>query len=167
MTRFTATSPQRPSVALGTYQAHTKADVVDKARRAREAERAWAATPPLEPAATLQAAADALAAAAGRPDELGVAEVGEPVSEMAAEVARGVAIVRYDAQRALAAEGDLERAFRFTNATRVGLARVNGPTAGVDFHLPFGGTKASSLGPGEQGTAARDLYSWTQTAPAP
>lgn len=58
---------------------------------------------------------------------------------------------------------DLERALRFTSAMEVGLARVNGPTTGVDYYLPFGGTKASSVGPREQGTAARDFYTWTQT----
>lgn len=44
-----------------------------------------------------------------------------------------------------------------------GLIRVNAPTTGVDFHAPFGGEKASSHGPREQGTAALDFYTSTRT----
>ncbi|WP_405095955.1 aldehyde dehydrogenase family protein [Micromonospora sp. NBC_01412] len=44
-----------------------------------------------------------------------------------------------------------------------GLVRVNAPTTGVDFHAPFGGEKASSYGPREQGTAALDFYTATRT----
>ena len=39
-----------------------------------------------------------------------------------------------------------------------GLVRVNQPTSGVDLHAPFGGEKASGLGPREQGKAAREFY---------
>ncbi len=44
-----------------------------------------------------------------------------------------------------------------------GMIRVNAPSTGVDFHLPFGGTKASSRGPREQGRAALDFYTSTRT----
>lgn len=44
-----------------------------------------------------------------------------------------------------------------------GLIRVNAPTTGVDFYAPFGGEKASSYGPREQGLAALDFYSSTRT----
>jgi aldehyde dehydrogenase (NAD+) len=44
-----------------------------------------------------------------------------------------------------------------------GLVRINQPTTGVDLHLPFGGQRNSSYGPREQGSAARDLYTWIQT----
>ncbi|GAB3078854.1 aldehyde dehydrogenase family protein [Micromonospora schwarzwaldensis] len=44
-----------------------------------------------------------------------------------------------------------------------GLIRVNAPTTGVDFHAPFGGEKASSYGPREQGTAALDFYTSLRT----
>jgi acyl-CoA reductase-like NAD-dependent aldehyde dehydrogenase len=38
------------------------------------------------------------------------------------------------------------------------------PTAGVDYHVPFGGSKASSYGPKEQGRYARDFYTTVKTA---
>ncbi|GGX35716.1 aldehyde dehydrogenase family protein [Streptomyces noursei] len=44
-----------------------------------------------------------------------------------------------------------------------GMVRVNAPSSGVDFHLPFGGTKASSSGPREQGHAALDFYTSQRT----
>jgi alpha-ketoglutaric semialdehyde dehydrogenase len=44
-----------------------------------------------------------------------------------------------------------------------GLVRVNAPTTGVDFYAPFGGEKDSSYGPREQGKAAREFYTTTQT----
>ncbi|MFF3911917.1 aldehyde dehydrogenase family protein [Streptomyces sp. NPDC001852] len=44
-----------------------------------------------------------------------------------------------------------------------GMIRVNAPSTGVDFHLPFGGTKASSHGPREQGRAALDFYTTSRT----
>jgi aldehyde dehydrogenase (NAD+) len=40
---------------------------------------------------------------------------------------------------------------------------VNLPTAGLDYHLPFGGRKASSHGPREQGEAAREFYTQGKT----
>ena len=58
---------------------------------------------------------------------------------------------------------DLDRALRVGARLETGLARVNAPTSGVDFYAPFGGTKESSFGPREQGKAARDFYTWTQT----
>jgi aldehyde dehydrogenase (NAD+) len=41
---------------------------------------------------------------------------------------------------------------------------VNLPTGGMDYHVPFGGMKASSYGPREQGQYARDFYTTTKTA---
>jgi acyl-CoA reductase-like NAD-dependent aldehyde dehydrogenase len=38
------------------------------------------------------------------------------------------------------------------------------PTAGVDYHVPFGGTKGSSFGPREQGSYAREFYTAVKTA---
>lgn len=58
---------------------------------------------------------------------------------------------------------DLDRALYFVDRLEVGLVRVNAPTSGVDFYAPFGGVKDSSYGPREQGKAARDFYTWTQT----
>jgi acyl-CoA reductase-like NAD-dependent aldehyde dehydrogenase len=41
---------------------------------------------------------------------------------------------------------------------------VNLPTAGLDYHVPFGGRKHSSYGPREQGTYAREFYTIVKTA---
>jgi aldehyde dehydrogenase (NAD+) len=53
---------------------------------------------------------------------------------------------------------DLSRAFDFVNRIEAGLVTVNLPSAGVEYQLPFGGTKASSVGPKEQGPHALDFY---------
>jgi alpha-ketoglutaric semialdehyde dehydrogenase len=47
----------------------------------------------------------------------------------------------------------------FTETIEAGIIRVNGQTAGVDVHVPFGGIKGSGFGPHEQGRAAMDFYS--------
>jgi acyl-CoA reductase-like NAD-dependent aldehyde dehydrogenase len=57
----------------------------------------------------------------------------------------------------------LSTAVDFLSQLEVGMVRVNAPTSGVDFHTPFGGSKASSVGPREQGLAARDLYTESRT----
>jgi aldehyde dehydrogenase (NAD+) len=58
----------------------------------------------------------------------------------------------------------LARAEHFKRHARVGMTMINLPTAGVDYHAPFGGVKASSFGAREQGRAARTFYSVTRTA---
>jgi aldehyde dehydrogenase (NAD+) len=58
---------------------------------------------------------------------------------------------------------DLDRARQVAARLDAGMQRVNAPTTGVDFHTPFGGEKASSFGPHEQGRAARDFYTRTRT----
>ncbi len=54
---------------------------------------------------------------------------------------------------------NLSRVFEFIYAMEAGLVTVNLPSAGVEYQLPFGGTKESSFGPKEQGPAALDFYS--------
>lgn len=44
-----------------------------------------------------------------------------------------------------------------------GMIRVNAPSSGVDFHLPFGGAKGASHGEREQGQAALDFYTVSRT----
>ncbi|MEV4555663.1 aldehyde dehydrogenase family protein [Kitasatospora sp. NPDC049285] len=44
-----------------------------------------------------------------------------------------------------------------------GMIRVNAPSSGVDFHLPFGGAKAASYGSREQGQAVLDFYTASRT----
>ena len=58
---------------------------------------------------------------------------------------------------------NLERAESVARRIDVGLVRVNAPTTGVDFHVPFGGEKASSYGPREQGRAAREFFTRSRT----
>jgi aldehyde dehydrogenase (NAD+) len=58
----------------------------------------------------------------------------------------------------------LRHAAHFQRAAQAGMVMVNLPTAGVDYHVPFGGRKGSSCGPREQGAAARDFYTVTKTA---
>lgn len=58
---------------------------------------------------------------------------------------------------------DLEASLRISRSLATGMVKVNGPTAGVDFHAPFGGDKDSSYGMREQGKASLDFYTHTQT----
>ena len=58
---------------------------------------------------------------------------------------------------------DLTRVHKFINRIEAGLITVNLPTAGVEYQLPFGGTKESSYGMREQGPQALDFYSETRT----
>ncbi len=54
---------------------------------------------------------------------------------------------------------NVSRIFDYINQIEAGLITVNLPSAGVEYQLPFGGTKESSFGPKEQGPAALDFYS--------
>ena len=54
---------------------------------------------------------------------------------------------------------NLSRAFQYIYRAEAGLLTVNLPSAGVEYQLPFGGTKESSFGPKEQGPAALEFYS--------
>ncbi|MFC4590085.1 aldehyde dehydrogenase family protein [Sphaerisporangium corydalis] len=58
---------------------------------------------------------------------------------------------------------DLDRALDVSARLDAGLIKVNAPTSGVDFYLPFGGEKDSSFGPREQGKAAQEFYTSTHT----
>ncbi|MBV6430559.1 MAG: Aldehyde dehydrogenase, thermostable [Bryobacteraceae bacterium] len=53
----------------------------------------------------------------------------------------------------------LSRVYEYIYRMDAGLLTVNLPSAGVEYQLPFGGTKDSSFGPKEQGPAAFDFYS--------
>ena len=54
---------------------------------------------------------------------------------------------------------NVSRVFEFVHQMEAGLLTVNLPSAGVEYQLPFGGTKDSSFGPKEQGPAALEFYS--------
>lgn len=58
---------------------------------------------------------------------------------------------------------NLDRARVIAGRLDAGLIRVNASTAGVDFYAPFGGERASSYGPREQGRAAKEFYTRTRT----
>lgn len=58
----------------------------------------------------------------------------------------------------------LKYATHFKRNSEAGMVMVNLPTAGVDFHVPFGGTKASSFGSREQGRYAREFFTTVKTA---
>ncbi|WP_186110120.1 aldehyde dehydrogenase family protein, partial [Burkholderia gladioli] len=58
----------------------------------------------------------------------------------------------------------LKYAAHFRQHMRSGMVMVNVPTAGVDYHVPFGGTKSSSYGPREQGRYAAEFFTTVKTA---
>ena len=57
----------------------------------------------------------------------------------------------------------LSRSTHFKRHARTGCVMVNLPTAGTDYHVPFGGRKNSSYGSREQGTYAREFYTQVKT----
>ncbi|MCC8395609.1 aldehyde dehydrogenase family protein [Paraburkholderia sp. MMS20-SJTR3] len=58
----------------------------------------------------------------------------------------------------------LKYASHFRRHVQAGMVMVNTATAGVDYHVPFGGRKGSSYGPREQGSYAREFYTTVKTA---
>jgi acyl-CoA reductase-like NAD-dependent aldehyde dehydrogenase len=58
----------------------------------------------------------------------------------------------------------LKYATHFKRHVQAGMVMVNLPTAGVDYHVPFGGRKGSSYGPREQGRYAAEFYTTVKTA---
>ena len=78
----------------------------------------------------------------------------------AIEIANGI---RFGLSAAICTTS-LTSAYEFINRIEAGLVMVNLPSAGVEYHVPFGGSKASSMGMREQGPVAIDFYSEWQTA---
>jgi aldehyde dehydrogenase (NAD+) len=62
------------------------------------------------------------------------------------------------------ATASLKHATHFKRSSEAGMVMVNLPTAGVDYHVPFGGRKGSSYGPREQGRHAVEFYTSVKTA---
>lgn len=58
----------------------------------------------------------------------------------------------------------LKYATQFKREAQAGMVMVNCATAGVDYHVPFGGRKGSSYGPREQGRYAAEFYTTVKTA---
>ena len=99
--------------------------------------------------------------------ELAQEEVFAPVAAVleARDAAHAVELtngVRYGLSTSIFTR-DLDRVLDLAGRLDTGLVRVNQPTSGVDLHAPFGGEKASGLGPREQGKAARELYTSLRT----
>ncbi|MCA6303524.1 MAG: aldehyde dehydrogenase [Phenylobacterium sp.] len=103
----------------------------------------------------------------GPDNPLAKEEVFAPVTallkaESAEEAVRLANDVRYGLVAAVFTN-DLRKAMTFAGNIEAGLVRINAATSGVDYHVPFGGTKESGLGSKEQGLAARDFYTETRT----
>ncbi|MDX1820247.1 MAG: aldehyde dehydrogenase family protein [Paracoccaceae bacterium] len=86
-----------------------------------------------------------------------------------------IRVADYDAALAAANDTDfglsagicttsLKLASHFRRHAQAGMIMVNLPTAGVDYHVPFGGRKGSSYGPREQGSYAREFYTHVKTS---
>jgi len=58
----------------------------------------------------------------------------------------------------------LKHARDFQRRAKAGMTMVNLPTAGVDYHVPFGGSKSSSYGAREQGFAAAEFFTQIKTS---
>ena len=56
-----------------------------------------------------------------------------------------------------------KHARHFKKNVRAGMVMINQPTAGVDYHVPFGGSRGSSYGAREQGFAAVEFYTQMKT----
>jgi alpha-ketoglutaric semialdehyde dehydrogenase len=57
---------------------------------------------------------------------------------------------------------DSNKIFEFIDKIETGMTHVNSPTVGGEAHVPFGGTKQSSIGPHEVGHGAMDFYTDTK-----
>ena len=86
--------------------------------------------------------------------------IGLETYEEALEIANGVEF----GLSAGIVTGSLKHARDFQRQAKAGMTMVNLPTAGVDYHVPFGGTKKSSYGPREQGRYAAEFYTTVKTA---
>jgi acyl-CoA reductase-like NAD-dependent aldehyde dehydrogenase len=59
---------------------------------------------------------------------------------------------------------NLARATHFRRNAKTGCVMVNLPTAGTDYHVPFGGRGESSYGSREQGSYAKEFYTHVKTS---
>jgi aldehyde dehydrogenase (NAD+) len=95
--------------------------------------------------------------------------------EVFGPVASTVRVKSYEEALVVANSGDfglsagivttsLKHARDFQRRARAGMVMVNLPTAGVDYHVPFGGSKKSSYGAREQGFGAVEFYTQIKTA---
>src|SRR3546814_4809630 len=99
---------------------------------------------------------------------LGQEEIFGPVAALFRVPDFDAAIDRLNGNRFGLSAGLCTRSFAHVEAfkarARAGMLMINQPTAGVDYHAPFGGRGASSHGAREQGRAAREFYTTTVTS---
>jgi len=105
VTLLESRSPQLPSRLLARFAEASLSEVEAAVGRARKAQRQWHRMPATSRANTLGECAESLSQASAELIELGIAEIGKPRREMAAELARGIGILRYYAQSALDPDG--------------------------------------------------------------
>ena len=103
---FTSVNPHDPADVIGEWGAASEPEVAAVVERARQGADTWRRTPAAARAAALTAAAAAVEQRAAEVTALTVREVGKPVTEARAEVARAVSILRYNAQLALLPDGE-------------------------------------------------------------
>lgn len=95
--------------------------------------------------------------------------------EVFGPVAAMIAVDRYEDALAVANDTDfglsagictssLKHATHFKRDSQAGMVMVNCATAGVDYHVPFGGRKESSYGSREQGRYAAEFYTTVKTS---
>ena len=101
MTQVASLNPTDPTDVVCTVAATTVDDAVAAVERLRSVQAGWAQRPPQARSSALVAAAERLAADAGRFASLIVREVGKPLTEARGEVARAVDILRYASQQPL------------------------------------------------------------------
>ncbi len=102
---LTSVNPHDPADVLGEWDEAGRDGADAAVGRALNAARGWRDAPGAARASALGEIAAAVERRAGELTDLMVREVGKPVSEARGEVARGVAILRYYAQAALAPDG--------------------------------------------------------------
>jgi acyl-CoA reductase-like NAD-dependent aldehyde dehydrogenase len=95
--------------------------------------------------------------------------------EVFGPVANVICVENYDEALAIANDtpfglssgictNSLRYASHYKRHAQAGMVMVNVPTAGVDYHVPFGGRKASSMGSREQGRYAAEFFTTVKTA---
>src|SRR4051794_657414 len=159
--------PADPSTVVGPLIAADKRDEVAaeiEQARARGAEVLHGGAPIVRPGAFL---APTVLAGAAADDPVNREELFAPVLSVQAVAGVDEALERLHGLEYGLVAGIVsplrEEVEHFARRAEAGIVRVNAPTAGVEPHVPFGGTKASSFGPREQGRAGLEFFSETRT----
>jgi acyl-CoA reductase-like NAD-dependent aldehyde dehydrogenase len=84
--------------------------------------------------------------------------------EIFGPVASVIRVRGYDEALATANDTEFGLSAGIATTSQAGMVMVNLPTAGVDYHVPFGGRKGSSYGPREQGKYAQEFFTTVKTA---